>query len=307
MKATTLARMHLCLILSVALSCVCPAQAQDAQEGAGIIELETTAGSVYFGFIRGQSEDTLDFETREGIRMQIPLARVRSMRPAATNEAHTGTTREVRIEGEKQTVEPPLPRRKRPANGLLVLPTAYAPQAGEVQAGLYELGYIAGKVGIADMAEVFAGSYFQFWEEGQLAHLGVKFTPWQTGKGAVAFGGMVSQFSFWNPANAAHPTFLFAVGTLNTGHGWVTASYTAFADAPLSDGWFTLGLDIPLSDNMRILGEHWIPTYGAPSALGLGTRFQTGILQLDIGIYASLEAGQMLETILPWLGIAMVL
>lgn len=280
--------------------------AQDATEGAGSIELETTAGSVYYGFIRGQSEDALEFETREGIRMQIPLTQVRSMRPVGSNQEPTDATEAERMAGGKATEEPQLPRRERPANGLLVLPTAYAPQAGEVQAGLYELGYIAGKVGIADMAEVFAGSFFRFWEEGQLAHLGVKITPWQTGNGAVAFGGMVGQFSFWNHANAAHPTFLFAMGTINTGHGWVTASYTAFTDEPVSEGWLTLGLDIPLSDNMRILGEHWIPTYGAPSAIGLGTRFQTGMLQLDLGIYASLEPGLGFDAVLPWLGAAMV-
>ncbi|MBR9978408.1 MAG: hypothetical protein KFH87_09990 [Bacteroidetes bacterium] len=307
MKATTLALIRLWVVLCVCLSCACTMHAQELTEDAGIIELETTSGSVYYGFIRGQSDEALEFETREGIRMQIPLAQVQSMRPAGNNEASTDTTDEDVMAGEKEKEEPQLPRRERPANGLLVLPTSYAPRAGEVQIGLYELSYIAGKVGIADMAEVFAGSYVAFWNEGQLAHLGVKITPWETEEAAVAFGGMVGQLFFWNPSTPSYHTLLFAMGTINTGHGWVTASYTTLAGEPASSGWLTLALDIPVSDNVRFLGEHWIPTYGASSSILLGTRFQTGILQIDLGMCGSLDKGDLFDNVFPWLGIAMVL
>lgn len=266
--------------------------AQETPRDAVLTELHVTSGEVFRGYVLGSHADSLRFRTLGGVEFSIPLSQLKEMRPLVAGGSETGTP----------TTEAPHVRMGRlayPANSLFAMPTAYPIPAGEVHLGLYEVFFASGNVGVADIAELHAGTVLLPGLEDGLYYGGVKLSPIHTEDGALAIG------TVYHALGDDGYLMFYGVGTLNLGASWLTLGYTTSNE--MENGIATVGFDFPVSSVTRIMSELWVPVDGEGALLGVGARFETSFANIDIGFYIpTVQSGKYL-LYLPWLGGTVIL
>lgn len=276
------AMLYLLLTAGVAL-------AQEQQPDRPEFWLETTKNEQFRGYVLSRSADTLHFRTTGGIAISVHISQVRELRPVSPGADSTAA-----IGSESWRIAQRALMLNRPARSLFLMPTAYPFDPGEVHLGLYELFFGSGTVGIAGYVDLSLGTFV--WP-GTLFNpyfFSIKVSPVHGEQGALAIGAGMGGY------DDDQEMMFYGVGTLSLGKAWLSAGYASSEEGETQI--LTLGADLPVSRVTRFMTEVWIPIDEDAVMLGVGARFETEYMYIDVGMYFPTQQSGTYFVYLPWLG-----
>lgn len=287
----------LCMVL---ISATMYAQTeQPAQESGTRCTVTTRDGMHLEGTEVGWEADTLILQTDDGVKARIPSSSILAMARGAaptSQPADESSTEEGGV-----GIATGIPRSHRGSPNLFMIPTAYSERAGDVRLGLHEVFFPTVAYGLAGYATLQGGTAVFPESEGFFYHTTLKVTPIEAKHGALAAGitlvSLDDRFS----------TVPFVTGTVNMGgeRGYYLTCGAGY-QSDEKDYFMTAGLDLPVSDHVRIVTELFLIreqrqiSYCTP-----GVRLQAGSFDIDLGVILPLSKEPF--EFLPWIGASVLL
>ena len=277
--------------------------AQPVAHDSTVYTVTTREGMRVDGRLQGWISDTLTLITLDGVTVRIPASSIVHQGRRGAPQVPDSPQPQQSTSTPKAEVEGNLPpdRNRGGSPSLFLIPTAYPERAGDIRLGLHEIFFPTVGYGIAGYGTVQGGTAIFPETPGVFFHGTLKVSPLSGPLGALAVG--VTLVSI----DDALSTVPFLVSTINLGGergNYLTCG--AGYQSEEQDYFMVAGLDLPVSDHVRIVSEMFLIREGRKiSYVTPGVRLQAGQFDIDLGVILPLKDGWM--EFLPWIGASVVL